>query len=104
MANLEKHKHNLVHEYLEGEEGTQPAQPRSAHVTGGAVAKTARRRLRPHALHGQAARTEPALVREPAHPVRTAEKHSPASSPEHQRKLSRLSKLRAPRFPQGGPK
>jgi hypothetical protein len=104
MANLDKHKHNLVHDWLEGEEGTAPAQPRSAHLTGGAAVTPARRRPRPAAVNGQAAKPDVALVREPAPPAKSGEKHSPANSPEHLRKQQRLAKLRAPHFAQGGPK
>lgn len=102
MANLQKHKHNLVNEWLEGEEGTQPAQPRSAHLTGGSAAKPPRRRFRAPALNGSAGKMDPALIREPAPPVKPEEKHSQASAPEHLRKLQRLRRLRAPQYPKKG--
>ena len=97
MSNLDKHKHNLVHEWLEGEEGTEPAQPRSAHLTGGRTDKPAKRRFRAPALNGSASKTDPALMREPAQ-VRPEEKPSQASAPEHLRKLKRLARLRAPQY------
>ncbi len=100
MANSEKHKHNLVEEYLVGEEETAPAQSRGARVTGGPAVKPARRRFRAPVIPLPA--PEPALVREPAPPPRLEEKHSQASSPNHLRKQQRLPKLRAPRFSQGG--
>lgn len=102
MANVEKHKHNLVDEWLEGEEGTLPAHPRSAHLTGGPATKPVRRRFRPPALNGSAGKPELALMREAAPPLKAEEKHSQASAPEHLRKQQRLPKLRAPQFPKRG--
>ncbi len=98
MANLQKHRKNLLQEWMEAEEGTVPAQARSSHVLGAyikipkAVAKKSRR----VAVMGPSKKTDPALAREPAPPARAEERHSQASSPEHLRKLNRLPKLRAP--------
>jgi hypothetical protein len=96
MANLEKHKRNLVYEFLGGEEATEAAQSRSIHVIGahGKAIKAVPRR-RPPVQNGQAKKPDPALVREAA-PLKMEEKHSQASAPEHLRRLQRISNLRAP--------
>ncbi len=102
MANLEKHKKNIMQEWIEGEESTVPAQTRSAHVLGAyiKIPKAAvSRRSRPQKPNGVAARVEPALVREAAPPPKVEDKPTQASSPEHLRKQQRLSKLRAPFAP-----
>jgi hypothetical protein len=101
MANLEKHKHNLVNQWLDDEEGTAPAQQRRAQLTGSSakVTKAAPRKFRPPVLNGHTAKPDPALAREPAPPAKPLDKHSQASSPEHLRKLQRLPKLRAPYSP-----
>jgi hypothetical protein len=98
MANLGKHKRNLVSEFLGGDEAAEPAQSRSVHLTvvAGKAAKGAVRRVRPFVSNGQAQRPDVALIREPALPSRMDDKTSQASSPEHLRKLQRLPKLRAP--------
>jgi hypothetical protein len=104
VANLEKHKKNPLHEWMEAEDSTLPAQPRSSHVLG-AYIKIPKalipksRRIKPET---PPAKTEPALAREAA-PPRVEEKHSQASSPEHLRRLSRLPKLRAPFTPNSRP-
>ncbi len=98
MANLEKHKRNLVHEFLGDDQAGEPVQLRSVRLTGakGKAAKAIPRRSRPPIPAGQAKKPEPALIREPALPPKPEERASQASSPEHLRKLQRLSKLRAP--------
>jgi hypothetical protein len=95
MSNLEKHKRNLVSEFLVGDEAADAGQSRSVHVVG-APAKAVPRRVRLTMAVGQTSRPDPALAREPAPPPKVAEKASQASSPEHLRKLARLPKLRAP--------
>ncbi len=97
MANLEKHKKNPVQEWMEAEESTLPSQARSSHVIGAYVKipKTAARKVRRLAVNSQAAKTEPALVREPAPPSKPEEKQTQANSLDHLRKLNRLPKLRA---------
>ncbi|MGD0201220.1 MAG: hypothetical protein ABSD27_10775 [Bryobacteraceae bacterium] len=96
MANLEKYKRNLVSDWLEGEERAVPPPARSAPKV-----KAVPRKFRTPPANGQTAKPDPALMREPAPPSRLDEKHSQASSPEHLRKLQRLSKLRAPYQPKG---
>ncbi len=93
MANLEKHKKNLSLEWMDPEESTLPARSRGSHVLGAhaKTPKTVSRAVR----RAAPAKPEPALAREPA-PPKVEEKHSPATSPEHWRKLQRLPKLRAP--------
>jgi hypothetical protein len=95
MANLEKHKRNLVYEFLEGDESVEAAQSRSIHLIGGKAVKAVPRRFKPPVPNGRAAKPEPALAREPA-PAKIEGKHSQASAPAHLRKLQRLPNLRAP--------
>jgi hypothetical protein len=97
MANLEKHKRNLVYEFLGDDQAGEPVQLRSVHLTGaqGKTAKAVPRRTPPPVPASQAKKPDPALIREAAPPP----KHggtSQASSPDHLRKLQRLPKLRAP--------
>ncbi len=99
MANLEKHKRNLVYEFLGDDEAREPVQERSVHLTGAQdkTAKAVPRRSRRPIAAGQAHKPpEPALVREPAPAPKLEERTSQASSPEHLRKLQRIPKLRAP--------
>jgi hypothetical protein len=101
VANLEKHKKNPMREWLEEEESTLPAKPRSSHVLGAyiKIPRAAARRPRRIVPEVQAAKPEPALAREAAPPSRQEEKRTQANSPEHLRKLSRTPKLRAPFTP-----
>jgi hypothetical protein len=101
MANPEKHKRNLVYEFLGGDEAVEAAQSRSIHVIGGKALKAVPRRFRPPVQNGQAKKPDPALAREPA-PAKIEEKHSQASAPEHLRRLQRLPNLRAPSYPKSG--
>jgi hypothetical protein len=98
MANQEKHKRNLVSQFLGEDDAGEPVQLRSVHLTGAQdkAAKPVPRRSRPPVAAGPAPRPEPALAREAAAPARIEEKISQAHSPEHLRKLQRLPKLRAP--------
>jgi len=97
MANPEKHKRNLVSEFLGDDEAGEPVQLRSVHLTGAQAkaAKAVPRRSRPLVAAAAAGKADPALAREPA-PVKLEDKTSQAHSPEHLRKLQRLPKLRAP--------
>jgi hypothetical protein len=105
VANLEKHKKNPLHEWMEAEESTLPAQPRSSHVLGAyiKIPKALARKTRRITPQMPPAKPEPALAREAAPPAKLEEKHSQASSPEHLRRLSRLPKLRAPFTPNSRP-
>lgn len=98
MANLEKHKKNLSLEWMEADESALPARSRGSHVLEAyiKIPKAASRGVRRATPANRAAKPEPALAREPAPPAKAEEKHSPASSPEHWRKLQRRPKLRAP--------
>ena len=98
MANPEKHKRDLVSEFLGDDDAGEPMQLRSVHLTGarGKAAKAVPRRARPPVTAAQAQKPDPALAREPALPLRPEDKTSQAHSPEHLRKLQRLPKLRAP--------
>ncbi len=98
MANLEKHRKNPAQEWLEGEDSTVPAQTRSSHVLGAyiKIPKPGSRKTRRPRPAGAPNPVEPALVREPAPPVKVGDKPSQSSSPDHLRKQQRLGKLRAP--------
>jgi hypothetical protein len=100
MANPEKHKRNLIHEFLGGDETEDAAHERSVHLIGRA-AKSVPRRFRLQVVNGQVKRPDVALAREPGPPPKVEEKHSQASSPEHLRRVQRLAKLRAP-YPKSG--
>ncbi len=105
MANLEKHKKNPLKEWLEADESTLPAQPRSSHVLGAyiKIPKTVARKSRRIVPETQAVKPEPALAREAAPPTKLEDRHSQANSPAHLRKLSRLANLRAPFSPNSRP-
>ncbi len=99
MANLEKHKKNPLLEYLDGEESTVPAQPRSSHVLGAYIKipkASVSGKIRPPVAGEPERKVEPALVRDPAPPAKLEEKRSQANSWEHLRKTDRLANLRAP--------
>jgi hypothetical protein len=99
MAQLEKHKTNLVREWLVADEDAVPANPR------GLDAQEARLKIRKPPVPGKfrqprsvlpAPKPEPALIREPAPPSRAGERQSQATSREHLLKQERLPQLRAP--------
>lgn len=98
MANQGKHGRNPVSEWMAGEEGNTPTKSRGSHVVGAYIkrAKPALKKARKAAAAVAAPKPEPALMREPAPPPKNEAKSSPAASWEHQRKLERLSRLRAP--------
>lgn len=98
MAQLEKHKPNLIQEWLGSEEETIPAHPR------GLEALETRVKIRKPLVPGKlrllrpdppAPKPEPALVREPAPPPKTEIRSSQATSREHLLKQARLPQLRA---------
>ena len=95
MANLEKHKRNLILDWIDEEEGTVTAQARSRRVVGASAKGLAAKRLPPGPVQPPP-RPDPALAREPAPAPRLDAKPSQANSPDHLRKLQRLPKLRAP--------
>ncbi len=105
MAKAEKHKKNPLTEWLAEEESELGAKARSPRVVGGGgkVQKVVSRKP----LVGAAPeKPDPALLlREPAPPPKLEDRHSPASSPEHLRKLQRLPRMRAPvTCPPAGPR
>lgn len=99
MANLQKHKKNLVQEWLEGEGEVTGARAGSADVLG------SRLKIQKPVVGGKSRlarpsqpppKPEPALVREAGPSRRPVQRHSQATSREHLLKLERLPKLRAP--------
>lgn len=99
MANPEKHKQHLIEEWLEGDAGETPPQSgiHSAPVSSKSLPRRSRRPVAPESP----ARPDPALVREPAPAPKAVAKQSPASSPDHLRRVERIPKLRAPYLPKG---
>lgn len=105
MAKAEKHKKNPLVEWLAEEESDLGAHARSSRVVGGGrKMKVASRK--PVIAATPPEKPDPALLlREPAPLPKLEERHSPASSPDHLRKLQRLPRLRAPvTCPQAGPR
>ncbi|MGB9605445.1 MAG: hypothetical protein ACP5U2_07235 [Bryobacteraceae bacterium] len=104
MANLEKHKKNPLLEWLADEEVELGGQARSPRVVGGGGKNQKLTPRRPPMPIVPPEKPDPALLlRKPAPPPKLEERHSPASSPEHLRKLQRLPRLRAPvTYPQPG--
>ena len=98
MANLEKHKKNPILEWLEAEESTLPTHSRSTHVLGSyiKIPKPASKKFRQSAPNHKAPKPDLALARESAPPPKITGKTSQLASFEHQRRLERLPKLRAP--------
>jgi len=98
MAQLEKHKRNLMQEWLGAEEETVPAHGRGfdtqeTHLKIRKPPVPGKRRLtRPSP---PPSKPEPALAREPALPPKPELKASQATSREHLLKLERLPQLRA---------
>jgi hypothetical protein len=98
MANQGKHKNNPVLEWMQGEEGNVPTKSRGSHVVDCYIKKTkpALKKVRKAAVVSAVQKPEPALMREPAAPPKAGTKSSQTASWEHQRKVERLSQLRAP--------
>ncbi|MCC7176357.1 MAG: hypothetical protein IT159_14290 [Bryobacterales bacterium] len=98
MANQGKHPKDPIQEWILGEEGDVPTSTRGAHVVGGYIkrGKPALKKARKPAAPETPAKPEPALIRESSPPHKTEAKPSQAASWEHQRRLERLSQLRAP--------
>ena len=98
MANQGKHKKSPVMECMEGEDGNVPTKSRGSHVVDTYIKKTkpALKRARKPAAAAVPQKPEPALMREAAVPLKPDSKPSQAASWEHQRRVERLSQLRAP--------
>jgi len=96
MANQGKHKNNLALELLEGEMSTVPKQSRGSHLLNPHIKKNKLAIRKFRAAAASAAPAAPDLSREPGIPPKPDTKHSPAASFERQRRLERLSQLRAP--------
>lgn len=105
MAKAEKHKKDPLVEWLAEEEPELGACARSRRIVGGGKSQKIASK-RPLPIAAAPAKPDPALLlREPAPPPKLDERHSPASSPEHLRKLQRLPRLRAPvTYPATGPR
>jgi hypothetical protein len=98
MSQLEKHKPNLIQEWLGAEEETVPAHAR------GFDSLETRVKIRKPPIPGKLRlarpvtpppKPEPALVREPAPPPKPELRVSQATSREHLLKQERLPQLRA---------
>ena len=100
MANPEKHKKKPALEWLEAEESTIPTKSRSSHLLGAyiKIPKPVSKKFRPNLSNKNQTPVKPdvSLAREPGPPPKRSSRPSQAASREHQRKLERLPKLRAP--------
>lgn len=98
MANQGKHTRSPLADWLEGEDGTAPTNPRGAHVVGEYIkkGKVAVKKPRKRAAAAGQAQPEPALAREAAPAAKPETKPSQIASWEHLRKMERLGQLRAP--------
>jgi len=98
MANLEKHRKNPVFEWMEAEESNVPTHSRSSRVLGSyiKIEKPAPRKFRPSVTGQPPAKPDESVLREPGPAPKLASKNSQLASREHQRRLERLSNLRAP--------
>jgi hypothetical protein len=98
MANQGKHKKSPVLEWLEGEEGSAPTKSRASHVVDSYIKKNrvALKKPKVTVITDAPQKVEPALLREAGPSSRLDTKTSQTASWEHQRRLERLGKLRAP--------
>ncbi len=98
MANLEKHRKNLALEWMEAEESNVPTHSRSSRVLGSHIktGKAVPKKFRPTVAEPPAAKPDESMLREPGPAPKLTSKNSQLASWEHQRKLERLPKLRAP--------
>ena len=98
MANSEKHKKSLSVEWLEAEDSLVPTHSRSSHVLGSyiKIGKPAARKFRQPLPEQKPATPDATLLRDPGQPVKLPSNSSQSASWEHQKKLERLPKLRAP--------
>lgn len=99
MANSQKHKKNLAMEWLEAEDSAVPTHSRSSHLLGSYVKISKplpKKKSRPAVRNQKPSKADPSLAREPGSPPKSSEKHSQSASWERQRKLERLTQLRAP--------
>ena len=104
MANLEKHKKTLALEWLDAEESSVPTQSRSTHVLGSyiKIPKPVAKKFRAAIPDQAPAQPDPSMFREPGFPPKALLKTPPSASWEHQKRLGRLPKLRAPYQYKGG--
>ena len=97
MASTEKHKKNPLLKWLAEEDLELGAQARSPRVVGGGGKAQKVTSRRPQVPLATPPKPDPALMlREPAPLPKLEDRSSPASAPEHLRKLQRLPRLRAP--------
>jgi len=97
MATPEKHKKNLLLEWLGEDELELGAQARSPRIVGGGSKPQKVTSRKPPVPVAAPPKPDPALLlREPSPPPKLQERTSPASAPEHLRRLQRLPRLRAP--------
>ena len=98
MANQGKHKKSPVLEWMEGEDGSAPTKSRGSHVVDAYIKKTrvTLKKSRAAAAPSVPQKVEAALLRESGPSTKAGSKPSQAASWEHQRKVERLARLRAP--------
>jgi len=97
MASTEKHKKNPLLEWLAEKDVEAGAQARSPRIVGGSGKSQKVPSRKPPAPMAAPPKPDPALLlREPAPLPKLEDRSSPASAPEHLRKLQRLPRLRAP--------
>jgi hypothetical protein len=85
-------------DWLEGEENTVPTKSRGSHVVDSYLkkSKVTLKKFRPAAAGAAPPKPDASLLRDPAPPAKAESKASQSASFDHQRRLERLSQLRAP--------
>ena len=98
MANQGKHPKNPVMEWLEGEENTVPTKSRSSHVVDSYIkrSKIALKKSRAVFPSNGPPKPDALLLRESGPPPKADLKASQSASWDHQKRVGRLSQLRAP--------
>ena len=97
MANQGKHRKNPVMEWLAEDESTVPTKSRGSHVVDSYInkGKAILRKFRAPATGAASQKADTLSLRDPA-PTKPDPKPSQAASWEHQKRVERLSQLRAP--------
>ena len=97
MANQGKHTKNPVTDWLEEDESTVPTKSRGSHIVDSYIkkGKALLRKFRAPATSAASPKADTLSLRDPA-PPKPDPKPSQAASWEHQKRVERLSQLRAP--------